>query len=73
MTDMKQSLSPKKSARIAANGRIKVYSPKSNNTLSGAFYIKPTGLKIVREFKFEIITPLMQIEERNNKYQFFQL
>lgn len=67
---MKNHATPKKSARIMRTDKGKAMSAKhktaANVLLSGK-------KEQITSFNFEIITPAMQMAERNNVYRFFAL
>jgi len=74
---MKTGLSPKKNARIANISRSKLSAPRIINVPNkGSECVYCSFQRYSNsdiEFNFEVITPLMQIEERNSAYEFFSL
>ena len=69
---MKSGVSPKNDAGRANAKRAKNHSAKSKTRTTKLAVTHTMDHGTTREFKFEIITPQMQIEERNSAYQFFK-
>jgi hypothetical protein len=69
---MKSHITPKKSARITQSGRAKVFvSKNTSSSISYADVVAYENSSV--EFNFEVISPAMQIAERNSAYKFFSL
>ena len=64
---MQPRISPKKPAKNTGSFRARSYLSKTTTKDYTTFKSGNTPM----EFDFEIITPSMQVEERNSAYQFF--
>ena len=67
---MKLRVSPKKCARITGINRPKIRTGRKTTTTEVS-YVKHSNESL--NFNFEVITPLMQDQERNSAYSYFSL